>query len=183
MQLTSSNPSIPGSTMSVSTRSTARSPSNCKAPSAVARTSISKSPPSGFRSADSRACSINSTSVALSSTIRIVNGALDLVLVDRISETPPRDIIFPFLTEPLAGRHQPHREPSTPASCCSRLPLVAPEYYMRSEEHTSELQSPMYLVCRLLLEKKNRIANIIILIRSLQLFSIYLYSCYSLSSY
>src|SRR5437762_12897616 len=26
----------------------------------------------------------------------------------------------------------------------------------RSEEHTSELQSPMYLVCRLLLEKKNR---------------------------
>src|SRR5437762_7938427 len=27
---------------------------------------------------------------------------------------------------------------------------------IRSEEHTSELQSPMYLVCRLLLEKKNR---------------------------
>src|SRR5436189_3813429 len=28
-------------------------------------------------------------------------------------------------------------------------------YESRSEEHTSELQSPMYLVCRLLLEKKN----------------------------
>src|SRR5437762_6540957 len=28
--------------------------------------------------------------------------------------------------------------------------------YFRSEEHTSELQSPMYLVCRLLLEKKNK---------------------------
>src|SRR5437764_12134028 len=28
----------------------------------------------------------------------------------------------------------------------------------RSEEHTSELQSPMYLVCRLLLEKKKRCA-------------------------
>src|SRR5437763_11168837 len=27
----------------------------------------------------------------------------------------------------------------------------------RSEEHTSELQSPMYLVCRLLLEKKNKV--------------------------
>src|SRR5437762_4213859 len=27
--------------------------------------------------------------------------------------------------------------------------------FPRSEEHTSELQSPMYLVCRLLLEKKN----------------------------
>src|SRR5437762_5963523 len=28
--------------------------------------------------------------------------------------------------------------------------------WLRSEEHTSELQSPMYLVCRLLLEKKKR---------------------------
>src|SRR6202020_3664943 len=27
--------------------------------------------------------------------------------------------------------------------------------HLRSEEHTSELQSPMYLVCRLLLQKKN----------------------------
>src|SRR5437764_4414277 len=30
----------------------------------------------------------------------------------------------------------------------------------RSEEHTSELQSPMYLVCRLLLEKKKNISKI-----------------------
>src|SRR5437879_10514737 len=30
---------------------------------------------------------------------------------------------------------------------------------LRSEEHTSELQSPMYLVCRLLLEKKNHKKN------------------------
>ena len=29
-------------------------------------------------------------------------------------------------------------------------------YYRRSEEHTSELQSQAYLVCRLLLEKKNK---------------------------
>ena len=29
----------------------------------------------------------------------------------------------------------------------------------RSEEHTSELQSPMYLVCRLLLEKKKKKAK------------------------
>src|SRR5437764_11323066 len=28
--------------------------------------------------------------------------------------------------------------------------------FLRSEEHTSELQSPMYLVCRLLLEKKKK---------------------------
>src|SRR5437763_5386951 len=31
---------------------------------------------------------------------------------------------------------------------------------LRSEEHTSELQSPMYLVCRLLLEKKKKKKNI-----------------------
>src|SRR5437762_7094650 len=34
----------------------------------------------------------------------------------------------------------------------SRIPIY--NAYFRSEEHTSELQSPMYLVCRLLLEKK-----------------------------
>src|SRR3712207_7075965 len=33
---------------------------------------------------------------------------------------------------------------------------VSVDYYTRSEEHTSELQSRQYLVCRLLLEKKNR---------------------------
>src|SRR5690348_17701398 len=32
---------------------------------------------------------------------------------------------------------------------------VAIAEYQRSEEHTSELQSPVHLVCRLLLEKKN----------------------------
>src|SRR5690348_18078440 len=34
----------------------------------------------------------------------------------------------------------------------------------RSEEHTSELQSPVHLVCRLLLEKKNKSATIVLLI-------------------
>src|SRR5207248_11766440 len=38
------------------------------------------------------------------------------------------------------------------AESCSREPLIR----RRSEEHTSELQSPYDLVCRLLLEKKNR---------------------------
>src|SRR3712207_8265688 len=33
--------------------------------------------------------------------------------------------------------------------------VVAPAVHERSEEHTSELQSRQYLVCRLLLEKKN----------------------------
>src|SRR3712207_8445454 len=34
--------------------------------------------------------------------------------------------------------------------------LTCPSLIMRSEEHTSELQSRQYLVCRLLLEKKNK---------------------------
>src|SRR5437867_8155374 len=38
------------------------------------------------------------------------------------------------------------------------LQLGSPRMY-RSEEHTSELQSPYDLVCRLLLEKKNRVAR------------------------
>src|ERR1017187_9556216 len=32
---------------------------------------------------------------------------------------------------------------------------LCPDIFVRSEEHTSELQSPMYLVCRLLLEKND----------------------------
>src|SRR5437762_8965988 len=44
----------------------------------------------------------------------------------------------------LPGKRDPEREDYV-FGCFPRL---------RSEEHTSELQSPMYLVCRLLLEKK-----------------------------
>src|SRR5574337_2199127 len=43
--------------------------------------------------------------------------------------------------------------------CCSSHPRIC-----RSEEHTSELQSPLILVCRLLLEKKKRIIQIVLLI-------------------
>src|SRR5437762_613528 len=39
-------------------------------------------------------------------------------------------------------------------SLCRRYGLPPRPTQARSEEHTSELQSPMYLVCRLLLEKK-----------------------------
>src|SRR5687767_15558460 len=42
------------------------------------------------------------------------------------------------------------------ASCCSTVSKVRSS---RSEEHTSELQSLAYLVCRLLLEKKKKIEN------------------------
>src|SRR5256885_12885554 len=42
----------------------------------------------------------------------------------------------------------------TSSSRCSSIPPRAHEKLARSEEHTSELQSPCNLVCRLLLEKK-----------------------------
>src|SRR5207244_13609666 len=38
----------------------------------------------------------------------------------------------------------------------ARVPVNLAEAAQRSEEHTSELQSPDHLVCRLLLEKKNK---------------------------
>src|SRR3712207_7310398 len=42
-----------------------------------------------------------------------------------------------------------------------RSPLVLLPVVLRSEEHTSELQSRQYLVCRLLLEKKKYHTNVI----------------------
>src|SRR5437764_9913396 len=50
--------------------------------------------------------------------------------------------------------------PSKSAAVCVPNTAVVPRpcrlSWSRSEEHTSELQSPMYLVCRLLLEKKKK---------------------------
>src|SRR3712207_8774025 len=82
---------------------------------------------------------------------------------------PPRSTLFPYTTlfrseppqadgrrdadgpRPLQGRQRharpPQRRPPAPAD---RLAAA------RSEEHTSELQSRQYLVCRLLLEKKKK---------------------------
>src|SRR5947208_7939331 len=47
------------------------------------------------------------------------------------------------------------RKPVSP-SCTIALPTSEKIFYTRSEEHTSELQSPDHLVCRLLLEKKKK---------------------------
>src|SRR5256885_10780055 len=44
-------------------------------------------------------------------------------------------------------------------SCYHHCQYAPPHEFARSEEHTSELQSPCNLVCRLLLEKKNVITN------------------------
>src|SRR5207248_11628810 len=80
---------------------------------------------------------------------------------------PPRSTLFPYTTlfrsspgcspcRPLpAATRSPHRSPpgcSTPWR--SPFPPATESRDPRSEEHTSELQSPYDLVCRLLLEKK-----------------------------
>src|SRR2546425_2051308 len=87
---------------------------------------------------------------------------------------PPRSTLFPYTTlfrssgEGRRGAHAVdlggvhlhlHRQPSgglgheQPGSV---LPDRQPLHQPRSEEHTSELQSLAYLVCRLLLEKKKK---------------------------
>src|SRR4051794_41554916 len=52
----------------------------------------------------------------------------------------------------------PRARPAEPTSAvrCPGAPVAPTGDVSRSEEHTSELQSPVHLVCRLLLEKKKR---------------------------
>src|SRR2546425_7968939 len=72
---------------------------------------------------------------------------------------PPRSTLFPYTTLfrsrwPGGGRGRaPRRSPprAARAGCRRSRPALR-----RSEEHTSELQSLAYLVCRLLLEKKKK---------------------------
>src|SRR5436309_8250008 len=62
---------------------------------------------------------------------------------------PPRSTLFPYTTLFRSGGSLTTPFPSPP-----RRPGV--DEHLRSEEHTSELQSRENLVCRLLLEKKNK---------------------------
>src|SRR3712207_7166361 len=79
---------------------------------------------------------------------------------------PPRSTLFPYPTlfrsRPGRGRAGHHRDQPDlrPAPAA---PLPVRRGGPRSEEHTSELQSRQYLVCRLLLEKKN--SNMAIVLR------------------
>src|SRR2546423_11955276 len=92
---------------------------------------------------------------------------------------PPRSTLFPYTTlfrsdgtaqrRSLGGRTRPG--PGTAAAEVGHGSAVeasaARPDTMRSEEHTSELQSLAYLVCRLLLEKKkNTIQHIIVVLLS-----------------
>src|SRR3712207_8567910 len=82
---------------------------------------------------------------------------------------PPRSTLFPYTTlfrSARGGRRHPRRRARAVRGrrgalrlrLGARLPprLPAARRCHRSEEHTSELQSRQYLVCRLLLEKKNK---------------------------
>src|SRR5574337_801916 len=64
---------------------------------------------------------------------------------------PPRSTLFPYTTLFRSGG-------AGPAACVlAEGELIRGHFECRSEEHTSELQSPLNLVCRLLLEKKKNI--------------------------
>src|SRR3712207_7575735 len=80
---------------------------------------------------------------------------------------PPRSTLFPYTTLFRSGPRPRRREDAAGRRAGARLltarrapthtaSMIARRYYgyRRSEEHTSELQSRQYLVCRLLLEKK-----------------------------
>src|SRR3712207_7348149 len=76
---------------------------------------------------------------------------------------PPRSTLFPYTTL-FRSRHNPGMSSSQPPGAPSapppgeqsneQPPVAPPGAAPRSEEHTSELQSRQYPVCRLLLEKK-----------------------------
>src|SRR5947208_6748081 len=82
---------------------------------------------------------------------------------------PPRSTLFPYTTlfRSIALLAQPVTKLTDEELALLRQPVVsisddspntvrASFTYARSEEHTSELQSPDHLVCRLLLEKKKK---------------------------
>src|SRR5256885_7165537 len=66
---------------------------------------------------------------------------------------PPRSTLFPYTTLFRSPWTRPPC-PSTPSACSGAASRAWWNWARRSEEHTSELQSPCNLVCRLLLEKK-----------------------------
>src|SRR5207237_8522695 len=82
----------------------------------------------------------------------------DLIRPARLARDPAGGVPWPRRPEqPVAAPTSP-RAPSAGRSRGGSppSPSTAPSARTRSEEHTSELQSHLNLVCRLLLEKKNK---------------------------
>src|SRR5258708_28739956 len=81
----------------------------------------------------------------------------------------PRSTLFPYTTlfrsvrARVGARHRGRVGRHTAAACAPRPRGRGAQAaaVCRSEEHTSELQSPDHLVCRLLLEKKNNGTHLI----------------------
>src|SRR5438552_14952162 len=76
---------------------------------------------------------------------------------------PPRSTLFPYTTlfrsdssRRIRETRSEVRHPRAGCSRCRRSRAPPSATFPRSEEHTSELQSPDHLVCRLLLEKKKK---------------------------
>src|SRR2546427_8810870 len=78
---------------------------------------------------------------------------------------PPRSTLFPYTTLFRSENQDQEGTPGTglePVSATlkeCRLTISRPRGPLRSEEHTSELQSQSNLVCRLLLEKKKTVIS------------------------
>src|SRR5258708_11958662 len=75
---------------------------------------------------------------------------------------PPRSTLFPYTTLFRSKKNNDYSKSSDPLSnlrFCTNFGISPFQGILvrRSEEHTSELQSPDHLVCRLLLEKKKTI--------------------------
>src|SRR5215203_2446740 len=87
-------------------------------------------------------------------TIYLTHGAacvIGFVFFFLMIRRPPRSTLFPYTTLFRSPRGRPDR-----GDLADHLAVVA-YGARRSEEHTSELQSRQYLVCRLLLEKKKKV--------------------------
>src|SRR5690348_17397433 len=69
---------------------------------------------------------------------------------------PPRSTLFPYTTLFRSGGGDNDGDETRRVADAELFTAIVPLTHVevRSEEHTSELQSPVHLVCRLLLEKK-----------------------------
>src|SRR5205823_10852365 len=79
----------------------------------------------------------------------------DMLFLLLMIRPPPRSTLFPYTTLFRSSLTHIYGRVKTPSAKPRKTSIRFPRFTrLRSEEHTSELQSLAYLVCRLLLEKK-----------------------------